>query len=147
MIKNRILLLIFILLPFLCIGCSDVKPEWLEMLSTNGVAVVFAMFCMFIVAPAVGIGIWRAGAWFANRAETLIQEHVQFTNSISRSYKAISECLVLLVEKVESLNANEPMWYRYNTEILKNIKSDIEQTHNKMSEIHNLIIKKRSNNG
>lgn len=146
MTKNRAALIILLSLPFLFVGCSDVKPEWLEMLSTNGVAVVFAMFCMFIVAPAVGMGIWRAGAWFANRAETLIQEHVQFTNSISKSYKAISECLVLLVEKVDSLHTNEPMWYRYNAETLKSIKNDIKDTNTKMSEIHSLVIKKKSGN-
>lgn len=137
MVRSRLILALCATILFLS-GCRDVKQEWVDMLSKDGIAIVFAMFCMFVVAPAIGFAIWRMFGWLAIRVETVIKEHTSFTKSVSKSYEAISDCLIILTEKVGSIVDNEPVWHVEDSQKIKDI-------HSKMSEIHSLVIKRKNN--
>lgn len=129
-------------LCILCTGCQDVKQEWIMMLSNNGLAIVFAMFCMFVVTPAIGVVLWRGCTWVSTRGDKLLDRHSKWMDELVESNKRVAECMAPLVEKLDKLTESEPQWHQKKYDKLQLIHEDIKQTHSKLDEVHKTVVLK-----
>jgi len=138
--KSVIILLCCLLLTIS--GCQPVDQQWITMLSNNGLAIVFAMFCIFVVFPAVGFGIWQGCKWLGNRGDKLLDQHTKWMSELVESNKKMSECLSPLVEKIDKLVESEPVWNQKKFDKLQIIHEDIRNSHNKLDDIHKAVVLK-----
>lgn len=143
--KTRILYLSLICLPFI-IGCQDVKKEWIDMLSTNGLAVVFAMFCIFVALPSFGLTAWKTIHWIGTRLDKLLDQHTIWMNSLVQSNRQMAECMVPLVDKLDRLLEDESNETGERYKKLGEMHHDIRNTHTKVDEIHRLVIIRKKQN-
>lgn len=136
------------LIPLLVLsGCSSasVGPEWVDMLSTNGIAVVFAMFCIFVILPAIGFTLWRAFSWISKRVDKLIDAHYVWMERLVTSNEEINlkiAPLHTLVESLHNLTESESIWHRTKFEKLIDMHNDIEIAAKEIKEIHREVLSK-----
>lgn len=138
------------LLSIVCLsGCQegvDVKKEWIDMLSTNGISVVFAMFCIFIIVPAIGLTIWKIMHWIGKRIDKLLDAHYVWMDRLVSSNEEMSEAMHPLVEKISNFVDAEPVWHQRKFDKLTHMHDDIKTTHTKVTELHNCLVHRKTNN-
>jgi hypothetical protein len=138
----------FLLLFLLTLsGCSTatVGEEWVNLLSTNGLAVVFAMFCIFVILPAVGCTLWRMTTWIGKRVDKLVDAHYGWMERLVASNEEINlkiAPLHSLVESLHNLTETESVWHRTKFEKLMDMHNDIEIAAKEIKEIHREVLSK-----
>ena len=123
-------------------GCQPVDQQWIGMLSNNGLAIVFAMFCIFVISPAVGFAVWQGCRWLGSRGDKLLDQHTKWMAELVDSNKKMAECLSPLVDKLDKLVESEPVWHQKKFEKLQIIHEDIKHSHNKLDDIHKAVVLK-----
>ena len=123
-------------------GCQPIDEQWMSMLSNNGLAIVFAMFCIFVVAPSIGFGVWQGCKWLGSRGDKLLDQHAEWMGELVESNRKMAECMRPLVEKLDKVVESEPTWHQKKFDKLQIIHEDIRTSHNKLDDIHKAVVLK-----
>lgn len=138
---------ILYLIPFCLLGCQDVKQEWVKMLSSEGLAIVFAMVCMFVFAPAIGYGIYNICCWMGKRVDGLLDSHKEWMERLVKSNEIAAQSLGPLTKSVEHLVEIEPVWHQNKFAKLQLIHDDLKIASTKVDEIHKIVLIDKIKNG
>lgn len=124
---------LFFCIPILFAGCQPVHEQWISMLSNNGLAIVFAMTCIFIFLPAIGYSGYRCICWIGERIDSLLDSHKEWMERLVQSNELLSKSANL-----------EPIWHKKEADRIISIHENVKNTSSKVDEIHRIIILKKA---
>lgn len=103
--KSRFTLAIYTFLIFIS-GCNKpaIDKEWLQLLSNDGLAVMFSVFVIFVILPSIGLFIWKCTSWAGKRIDKVIDRHTTFLDEMSELNRQIAKNLAIIETNLEQID-------------------------------------------